>query len=268
MLKTRVLSAAVGIPIIILLVYIGGMAFDLAVLAISLIGLYEFSRAMGKKSNDLFYILSCLVSLIILLTANKANFNDYVAFIGVFYVICSGFIVVLFSDKYSFRDAALSIFGVLYIPFMLSHLTAIRTMTCGFSVIWLCFLSTWATDTFAYFTGRAIGKNKLCPSVSPNKTVEGAIGGLVGSIVISIAWAYISKKFFIVPNNFYMKYVIVGVGAGVLSQFGDLTASIIKRKVKIKDYGDLIPGHGGILDRFDSMIFVAPFIYYVFSLIK
>jgi phosphatidate cytidylyltransferase len=127
----------------------------------------------------------------------------------------------------------------------------------GYSIlVWLIFLSAFGTDVMAYFIGHAFGKHKLCPSISPKKTIEGAIGGTIGGIIICGVFGY----FF--ANELLVHCLIIGALGGVISQFGDLTASVFKRKMGIKDYGNLIPGHGGILDRVDSVLFTAPMVYY------
>lgn len=132
----------------------------------------------------------------------------------------------------------------------------------GYAVmVWLIFLTAFGTDVMAYFTGYAIGKHKLCPGISPKKTIEGAIGGTLGSVILCGAFGY----FF--ANEFFIHCMIIGALGGVISQFGDLTASVFKRKMGIKDYGNLIPGHGGVLDRFDSVLFTAPLVYYYIVLV-
>jgi len=132
----------------------------------------------------------------------------------------------------------------------------------GNILIWLLFVSAWATDSMAYFTGMAIGKHKLCPKISPKKTVEGAIGGILGCVVFDILFIYIISRF----NTFSVNYtnaIILALLASVFSQIGDLAASRIKREYDVKDFGNLIPGHGGILDRFDSALLISPVVYYI-----
>ena len=128
-------------------------------------------------------------------------------------------------------------------------------------MVWLVLLTAFGTDIMAYFSGYLFGKHKLCPKISPKKTVEGAIGGALGSMVLCGIFA----KLFL--PALFMHCLIIGLLGGIVSQFGDLTASIFKRKMGIKDYGNLIPGHGGILDRFDSVLFTAPLVYYYIAVI-
>ena len=126
-------------------------------------------------------------------------------------------------------------------------------------MIWLVFLSAFGTDIMAYFTGMAIGKHKLCPNLSPKKSVEGAVGGVVGSIVFCGLFGWL-----VIPDML-TECLIIGALGSVVAQLGDLSASAFKRQMGIKDYGNLIPGHGGILDRFDSVMFTAPLVYYAIA---
>jgi phosphatidate cytidylyltransferase len=126
--------------------------------------------------------------------------------------------------------------------------------------VWLVYIIAFGSDTFAYFTGKFFGKNKLYPEVSPNKTIEGAIGGIIGSTILSIIY------FNYLSINKYFYIIIFSVSASIFSMAGDLTASKIKREFGIKDFGYLLPGHGGIMDRFDSVLFVAPAVYYFITL--
>jgi len=166
-------------------------------------------------------------------------------------------------------------FAYMYVPVLLSYLYTIRENTwAGKYIIWLVIIAASGTDVFAYFTGTLIGKHKLAPVLSPKKSVEGAVGGVAGAIVLAILFGLILTKFGIelVPNAsnrvaeklchyIPLDFAIICGVASVISQFGDLLASGIKRYFNIKDYGNLIPGHGGVLDRFDSIIFVAPVVY-------
>lgn len=138
-----------------------------------------------------------------------------------------------------------------------------RNLPNGIYMVWMIFISSWICDTCAYLTGMAIGKHKLAPVLSPKKSIEGAVGGVVGSALVGAAFGYFAlERVFADQNVTWIAALICGVGA-VISQVGDLAASGIKRNHDIKDYGKLIPGHGGIMDRFDSVLFTAPIIYYL-----
>jgi phosphatidate cytidylyltransferase len=125
------------------------------------------------------------------------------------------------------------------------------------SYVWIIVLAAFGTDIFAYFTGKLLGRHKLCPSISPKKTIEGSVGGVLGSVVLCGLFAW-----FFIPEGF-VNCIIIGVAGSAVSQIGDLSASVMKRKIGIKDWGTLIPGHGGVLDRIDSLLFTAPLVYYI-----
>ena len=152
-------------------------------------------------------------------------------------------------------DMTSTLLGIMYVVFFSYHIVLIDQSQHRI-LIWLVFLTAFGTDIMAYFTGMAFGKHKLCPNLSPKKSVEGAVGGVIGSVVFCGIFGY-----FALPDAFVMTLVIGFLGS-IFAQLGDLSASAFKRQMGIKDYGNLIPGHGGILDRFDSVLFTAPLVYY------
>jgi phosphatidate cytidylyltransferase len=172
------------------------------------------------------------------------------------------------KTKYNFVDIALTIFGFLYVAVFFSFIVFINNKNFGEYLVWIIFICSWGCDTFAYYSGRFFGKggkHKLCPKISPNKTIEGSIGGLIGSAVGSTVFGYVISQYG-VPIPLY-HYFIMGIVCGVFGQFGDLIASSIKRFVGAKDYSNLIPGHGGILDRFDSILLVSVVAFYYITFI-
>jgi len=164
-------------------------------------------------------------------------------------------------EKRELADAMATLTGIFYVVFLSLHVTLVEQIGEYGILVWLIFLTAFGTDSMAYFTGLAIGKHKLAPKISPKKTIEGSIGGILGSILLCALFGY-----FVTPG-LLLHCIVIGLLGGVISQFGDLTASIFKRKMGIKDFGNLIPGHGGILDRFDSVLFTAPMVYYYIVLI-
>ena len=154
-------------------------------------------------------------------------------------------------------------FGLFYVAFMLSYVYQIRMLEQGAFLVWLVFLCSWGSDTCAYCVGMLIGKHKMAPKLSPKKSIEGAVGGVVGAALLSALYAVIMGAVFSGTELSTVQYALIGAVGSVISQVGDLAASAIKRNHDVKDYGKLIPGHGGILDRFDSVIFTAPIIYYM-----
>lgn len=253
-LKTRIISGFIMLPLMIV-VYIGGYLLMGFCLLVGIIGLLEFYKAFEKielKAGKTFGIV-CLLGLYLI---NLLYVNQDVLFLWFFLVIIGSLLYLFISfENRKIEEAFLTGFGVLYVGYFSFHIVMIDQTPYSLS-IWLVFITAFGTDIFAYFTGYLFGKHKLCPAISPKKTIEGAIGGVAGSVFLSIIFLLIFSPTLLLHG------MIIGVLGSILAQFGDLTASIIKRKIGIKDYGNLIPGHGGVLDRFDSVLFTAPFIYY------
>jgi phosphatidate cytidylyltransferase len=168
----------------------------------------------------------------------------------------------IFNSKYNVLSSAISVTGFIYIAGFFSLLVLTRNHLNGDRLIWIVFIISWCSDTFAYFAGRTLGKHKLCPTVSPKKTIEGSIGGILGSIVGIMIWGYFNQE---IPFEWY-QLILLSILGSVVAQIGDLSASLIKRFIGIKDYGNIMPGHGGVLDRFDSILLVAPVVYYYITI--
>lgn len=246
---------------LLLVVYLGGYVLMSFCLLVGIIGLLEFYNAFEKidlKASKIFGI-SILLGLYIinLLSGFFVGDNLQQGISLWFFLVIIGSLLYMFVgfDNRKPEEAFLTAFGVLYVGYFSFHIILID-QTAYPTLIWLVILTAFGTDIFAYFTGYFFGKHKLSPSISPKKTIEGAVGGVVGSVILSVTFILI------VQANLIFHGLVMGILGSVISQFGDLTASIIKRKIGIKDYGNLIPGHGGVLDRFDSVLFTAPFIYY------
>ena len=176
------------------------------------------------------------------------------------------FVYVFSYPKYKTEQMLAAFFGVFYVGVMLSYVYQTRMLENGAYLVWLIFLCSWGCDTCAYCVGKLIGKHKMSPKLSPHKSVEGAIGGVVGAALLTALYSFIFKDAMgLAGNEIWLLAGISAIGA-LISMVGDLTASAIKRNYDIKDYGKLIPGHGGILDRFDSVIFTAPMIYFLATL--
>lgn len=247
-LGKRVASGILGIFILVFIVNKGGYYLSFATLIISLIGLNEFYDAIRKLNKKPISLIGYLATL--LFFGIQSSLIDF-DFLFTALIITS-LITFLFNKNLTFEDVALTILGVLYIPFLLFHISFLDNT----KYIWLVFIISFGTDTFAYFVGTSIGKKRLCPEISPKKSVEGAIGGVLGSIFLTFIYAKFAGL------DSIEKLIILSIIASIVSQFGDLIASKLKRSIGIKDYGNLIPGHGGVLDRFDSIILAAPVIYY------
>ena len=170
--------------------------------------------------------------------------------------------------KFSIKQVSMIFFGIIYVAVTFSFIYLIRTRSnYGIYFVWLIFIASWGSDTCAYCAGMLFGKHKLSPILSPNKTIEGAIGGIIGSILLGALYTYI--MFYKINSNIQFSCIRVGLACGIgaiISMIGDLTASAIKRDFKVKDFGNVIPGHDGVLDRFDSVIFTAPALYFILSI--
>lgn len=277
MLKTRIISSIIGLILLAVVVSLGNITLAAAVFVLALIGLHELYNAaanMGYKPIRIIGYISCMSILLIGLNGGTNRISDYVDLfksINYFSFCIYVVIIILFSimiflhDKYNLNDVALTVYGILYVVFLFAFIVLTRNLENGQLYIWLVFIGAFSTDTFAFFTGRYLGKVKFLPAISANKTLEGAIGGVIGCIAATVAYGiFINRYIHDIP---LYHYVIIGILNGVISQIGDWSASAIKRYAKIKDYGKIIPGHGGVLDRFDSILFIAPVVYFYISFI-
>ena len=265
MLKQRLIFGALGSMLALAVLLFCSVTFiSVCVGIISLIGMYEFFKVTGllKKKTPALYLGFAFAIVIFALAIFAGGFlKERLMLIISAYILVLMAAMVFFHSNLSFVDAAISFLGSAYISIFFLHIIFIRESEFGSLNIWLIFISAWATDTFAYFAGRALGKHKLCPKISPKKTVEGAIGGTLGCIICVSIYAFLCGKYNDLGVN-YTSAVIFAVLTAVFSQLGDLAASCIKREYGVKDYGNLIPGHGGILDRFDSTLLISPLVYY------
>ena len=254
MFRTRLISGIVLVALAILLVTKGGVLLYCVTAAISLIGMFELYRVMGieKKAPGIAGYLACLGYYGLVWFEGQ----HYVTLLAIAALMVLMSIYVFTFPKYGTEQITVAFFGIFYLGIMLSYLYQVRAMVDGKYLVWLIFLSSWGCDTCAYCAGMLLGKHRLAPVLSPKKSVEGAVGGVVGAILLGIIYAAATK------GGMVEYAIICGVGA-LISMVGDLAASAIKRNQGIKDYGKLIPGHGGILDRFDSVIFTAPIIYFL-----
>ncbi len=261
MFKTRLLSGIMLVAIALLTIISGGYVLFFTLLLVSLIGMRELFRAMKVREEKwnlleatgylgaVFYYISLL-----------SDFEKYGMMTVILSLVLIMFVYVFTYPKYNAQQIMATFFGVIYVAVMLSFVYLTRNLPEGKFLVWLIFLCSWGCDTCAYCVGMLIGKHKMAPVLSPKKSVEGAVGGVAGAALLGVAYAAATSG----PMAEYA--VICAVGS-LISMVGDLAASAIKRNQDIKDYGTLIPGHGGILDRFDSVIFTAPVIYFMAKLV-
>ncbi len=259
-MKTRILSAIIMLPLLAI-VLIGGRLLLAACFIIGFMGVREFYHGFERLNTRPSY-LTAYISILGLYAIQLFAADDYHYYMLWFLTVIVISLLCLFKiETRELADAMATMTGIFYVVFLSFHVALVE-QTGEFGIlVWLIFLTAFGTDSMAYFTGYAIGKHKLAPKISPKKTIEGSVGGILGSVLLCGLFGY-----FVIPR-LLLHCIIIGALGGVISQFGDLTASIFKRKMGIKDYGNLIPGHGGILDRFDSVLFTAPMVYYYIELI-
>ena len=268
MLKHRVITAAVGMPLVILAIWFGDPWFSLLIAAAALAGTYEFYRMANLDRKEPLLYLGLLWSMALVFRPHYQNPDVLLTVITATMLI--SLICLLFrpSREKAFHDWAWMIVGALYVGWMLSYWLSLSSLANGHYWVYVAMLTTFANDTGAYFIGRARGKHKLAPTVSPSKTWEGSIGGLLCSIAAAVVIAAIlnrlSQQFEqIPPFTFrYWQIILLGFLISLFAQLGDLVESLLKRNMGVKESGVLLPGHGGILDRFDSLIFVGAVVYY------
>lgn len=261
MFKTRLISGIVLVITLIATVGFGGYLLLFVLAVLSLIGLNELYKVVdvGGSLGVVGYFAAIEYYVLILIEKTEYMMPLTILFL----VVVMGAYVFTFP---SFRaEQVMTVFfGFFYVAVMLSYVYQTRVLPDGNVIVWLIFLSSWGCDTCAYCVGVLIGKHKMAPKLSPKKSVEGGIGGIAGAALLGVIFAFAMNHFAGTSANPLHYAVICGVG-GAISQVGDLAASAIKRNHDIKDYGKLIPGHGGVLDRFDSVIFTAPVIFYLAS---
>lgn len=257
-MKTRVLSGLIMAPLLAIL-YFGGYILFAACFLIGIMAVREFYNgfhAMDIKPNFGIAVVAAVALYVIDLFTDDPQWY----MLWFFGVVLASLLYLFNIEHRKLEDAMATITGIVYVVFFSFHVTLVEQTQYGI-LIWLVVLTAFGTDIMAYFSGFLFGKHKLCPKISPKKTIEGSIGGTLGSVILSGLFGY-----FFAPEVL-VHCLVIGVLGGIVSQFGDLTASIFKRKMGIKDYGNLIPGHGGILDRFDSVLFTGPMVYYYIVLV-
>ena len=263
----RITSGLLGFPLVLLILIIGDkIIVDVALSIIALLAMNEYFNAVAKVSKPVRWLgyLSCL-SIALVHIVPKEYLSTIVT------LAVPTILLILFSQviatemKTTFKDIAYTFIGIFYVVFFMMFVAFINGMQDGNILIWYAIIAAWGTDIFAYFVGKAIGKHKFS-KVSPKKSIEGCIGGTLGAILLMLLYTYVANTFWGM-NYSYLFIAGIGLILSLIGQIGDFAASSIKRSVDIKDFSNLIPGHGGMLDRIDSLIFLAPFAYALFTLL-
>ena len=266
----RITSIILGFPLVVLVLTFGNKYIvDVFLAGVAFLGMQEYFNAIAKDSKPVRWIgyLSCLSIALIHVSPEHLpkEIIETIIILGMFFTILVLFAQVVFSNmKTNFKDIAYTFFGMIYVIGCISFLALIRGLENGIVLIWYAIISAWGTDIFAYLVGMKFGKHKFS-KVSPKKSVEGCVAGTIGAIIISLIYTFIMNEL-----GYKYSYLFVTVMSLVLSligQLGDFAASSIKRYVDVKDYSNLIPGHGGMLDRIDSLMFLAPFAYVLLRMI-
>ena len=265
-MKTRLITAGVAIVVALTLIILGSFYSIVVTIALSLVSVILCGEYLSAKklNKDLkLFIPSLAFALLIpMLSGIK-----YVCYIPLFvYIFGMCVLSVVFHRSFRTEDMMFSVVGVTLISVSLSALNVLVANDPSRAAFWIvfCLGVPWIADSAAYFAGSSLGKHKLCPEISPNKTVEGAVGGILGGTLSALLIGGIFNLIYGEVTVYYGVLVLIGFLNSIISIFGDLTFSVIKRSCKIKDFGSIMPGHGGLLDRFDSVIFCIPVVY-IFS---
>lgn len=263
----RVTTGLLGFPVVAAVLILGNThVIDIAFAIIAAMSLHEYFNAMKAKSKPVIWIGYVLSAMIALIHVIPTNWLLNIIGIIIPTTILVLFLQVIFSNmKTNITDIAVTSFGICYITLFLMFIPIIMAKPNGKLLVWYIMFAAWGTDVFAYIVGKTMGKHKFS-SISPNKTIEGCIGGVIGSVLLIILYTMFINYYFDMNIN-YLMIGLIGAILSIIGQVGDFAASSIKRYVGIKDFSNLIPGHGGLLDRIDSVIFIAPFAYFLLILL-
>lgn len=279
-MKARIISGVLASIILIIIMAQPPFVVGITIFVVSLVALFEFYQCIRKVDFHPVRVVgffSCIMFLLYLLyqafahdvdktllgDLSRVLFQRNMIFLIIYLVTVYLLLQLVFHrNRFTLEDVAVTLLGVIYIPFLLSFIFLIRFLDNGFELAWLVFVGAFSTDIFAYFVGKFFGKTRLLPDISPNKTVAGGVGGVIGSIVCTTLYGVLYANGFAGLQIPFYHYIFLGLLCGTIAQLGDWVASAIKRSVGIKDFGHIIPGHGGLLDRIDSLLFVAPAVYF------
>lgn len=257
MLRRRILTGVVGIPFLIAIIWFGEPWFTLLIAVMAVFGIWEFYKLANLSKVQPIIYFGMVWALLLVLSPHCPSRYAIPVLISSAIVISLIWLLFRSSKEQGFSNWAWTMAGILYVGWMLSYWVALRDIEAGKELVFWAMFTTFANDTSAFFIGRALGRHRLAPSISPGKTWEGAIGGILASIVASLILSVI----FHLPFN-YWQIALLGLVIAIFAQLGDLVESLLKRNTGVKDAGKLVPGHGGILDRIDSLIFTGVIVYY------
>ena len=263
----RITSSLLGFPLVVIVLLLGNKVLvDIALAIIAMIAMNEYFNAIAKVANPVKWLgyVSCLsIGIIHIVPAEWLNMVVTLAVPTILLILFAQ--VIATEMKTTFKDIAYTFIGIFYVVFFIMFLAFIDGMENGKILIWYALFAAWGTDVFAYYVGKNFGKHKFS-KVSPKKSIEGCIGGTVSAVIIMLIYTYVANIYWGM-NYSYLFITGMGVVLSLIGQMGDFAASSIKRSVDIKDYSNLIPGHGGMLDRIDSMMLIAPVAFAIFGLL-
>ncbi|MCM3782925.1 phosphatidate cytidylyltransferase [Neobacillus mesonae] len=257
-MKQRVITGVIAGAFFLGFALLGGAWYNLLILIMSLIGLYEFIRMIGISPFGGTAFIGYIGVVFLVIPVELKDMGITLSLSQIMWLLMLLFLIatVTTKNKLTVQTAALMFIGVVYVGIGFYYIAATRQLPNGLFWTFMILVSIWGSDAGAYFVGKSMGKHKLWPVISPNKTVEGAVGGIIIAIIVSAVFALLSGGIVGVGNA-----ILIGLSSAVIGQLGDLAQSAYKRVYGIKDSGNLLPGHGGILDRCDSWIFVFPFVH-------
>ncbi len=261
MFVTRTISGAVLLVLMIGGIIFGGTVWLVLLGLLSLVALYEMLKTL--KLDKTAFMWAAYIACVLLYCMLLLDHFDLILIVLIVYFIAIMTIYVIKWPSYEVTDISKALFSFFYAAFILSFMYQIRVMNNGIYYMWLVFISAWGSDTCAYLVGILIGKHKVPSTLSPKKTIEGCIGGVIGAGIIGFIYGNILSDI-----SLAVIFASICMAGSIVSQIGDLAASAVKRNMDIKDYGKIIPGHGGVMDRFDSIIFVTPVIYAILYILK
>ncbi len=273
MFGKRLMSSIILVVVALFTILTGGYLLAAVLLFLAVTAYHELMKACkltgldgaggaGRKVNGLEITgYAGIAAYYLLMVFCEDRIYLFLALITI--LVAFMFLYVFAFPGYRAEQIMCAFFCTAYAPVMLSFIYLVRSLPYGIYTVWMIFISSWICDTCAYVVGMLVGKHKLAPVLSPKKSIEGALGGIAGSALVGAAYAYFLVERVIEQQQITWIFVLISAVGAVISQVGDLAASAIKRNHEIKDYGKLIPGHGGVMDRFDSVIFTAPMIYFL-----
>jgi phosphatidate cytidylyltransferase len=257
--KRKVWMALIMVPPVLLLIILGPPSLlHLMVLLATFLGLREYYNLVLPRSRGIERMVGIGLGLILSILVSLGVMKEISLFFVIILLVLSVLSMAASKDLSSaIPEMGMALFGILFIGFLLAYVSLIRNLPNG--RLWVLFLiaTVWAGDISALLSGSLLGRHKLYPKISPNKTFEGLGGSMVGSIIVALAFALL-----FLPRLHKGVCLLLAIGVGILGQLGDFTESMLKRSARVKDSGTLIPGHGGMLDRLDSFLFSAPFLHY------